>query len=84
MGRHLHLDDIAVLLQRTRAEAVVLTHLSRRTNMNAARTALNQALSEEQRQRVFILMDNRTNRQRYEEQFRAAEAKASSEQPSQP
>jgi len=84
VGRHLHLDDIAVLLQRTRAEAVVLTHLSRRTNMNAARTALNQALSEEQRQRVFILMDNRTNRQRYEEQFRAAEAKASSEQPSQP
>ncbi len=79
VGRHLHLDDIAVLLKRCQAEAVVLTHLSRRTHMNAARAALNHVLTAEQRQRVFILMDNRTNRQRYEEQVRDAEAKAAAE-----
>lgn len=73
VGRHLHLDDIAVLLKRSKAESIVLTHLSRRTHMNAARAALNQILTPDQRQRVFILMDNRTNRQRYEEQLREAE-----------
>ena len=37
MGKHLHLDDIIELLRRTKAEAVGLTHLSRRTHMGSAR-----------------------------------------------
>ena len=33
VGRHLHLDDILKLLERSNAEAIVLTHMSRRTNL---------------------------------------------------
>lgn len=77
IGRHLHLDDIGVLLKRSKAEAIVLTHLSRRTHMAAARAMLDRAIPPEQRQRVFILMDNRMNRLRHEQQMREAEANAS-------
>ncbi len=73
VGRHLHVDDIVVLLKRSNAEAVVLTHLSRRTHMAAARSVLQQAIPAEHRDRVFLLMDNRTNRLRYEDQVRQFE-----------
>jgi ribonuclease Z len=74
VGRHLHLDDILVLLKRTKAEAIILTHLSRRTHMAAARDVINHAVPEEHRHRVFLLMDNRANRTRYDQQLHEAEA----------
>ena len=74
VGRHLHVDDIVVLLKRSKAESVVLTHLSRRTHMAAARSVLEQVIPQEHRHRVFLLMDSRTNRARYEEQVRQFEA----------
>ena len=75
VGKHLHLDHVLDLLEKSTAEAVVLTHLSRRTSMNAVRKEIDAALSEEDRKRVFILMDNRTNRRRYEGQLAEAQAK---------
>ena len=67
VGKHLHLDDIVELLKRSTSEAIVLTHLSRRTNMGVARKMVEEAIPEDQMHRVFILMDGRTNRARHEQ-----------------
>ena len=79
VGRHLHVDDIARLLEISEAEAVVLTHLSRRSHIGQARECLRQAIPAKHLDRVHILMDSRANRSRYEQQL--AEAEADAEQP---
>ncbi len=76
VGRHLHLADVAEILPKMQAEHIVLTHLSRRTHMVAAREQLDAVLPPEIRSRVHLLMDHRTNRARYQEQAAAAEAEA--------
>ncbi len=68
VGKHLHLEHIVQLLERSSAEAIVLTHLSRRTNMGAAHKAIERGIPRRHRDRVFVLMDSRTNRRRYEQQ----------------
>ncbi len=73
VGKHLHLDDIVRLMKRSSAEAVVLTHLSRRTHLAAVRKQLDETMSTEDLNRIFLLMDNRANRARYDQQVRAAE-----------
>lgn len=72
VGKHLHLDDILALLQKSTAEAVILTHLSRRTHMGQARKWLEAAIPPEQRARLHVLMDGRTNRSRYDQQLAQA------------
>lgn len=72
-GKHVHLEDIDELLDRVDAEAVVLTHLSRRTHLIEARKFINQVISPEKAQRLFVLMDHRTNKARYERQLHEAE-----------
>lgn len=74
IGKHLHLDHILDLLERSTAEAVVLTHLSRRTPMGMVRKTLEKHIPEADRHRVFVLMDNRSNRDRYEQQLAEAES----------
>lgn len=77
IGKHLHLDDIVALLDVVEAEAVILTHLSRRTHIGAARLQLERLVPEHHRHRVYVLMDGRTNRARYEQQqHEAAEQEA--------
>ncbi|MFA9479196.1 MBL fold metallo-hydrolase [Phycisphaerales bacterium AB-hyl4] len=76
VGKHLHLDDIVKLLEKSTAEAVVLTHLSRRTHLGMVRKALEAAVPPEQLDRVFVLMDQRTNRRRFDQQLADAEAEA--------
>lgn len=58
-GFHTHLLDVPRLLDMTQAQAVVLTHLTRRTSLRAARTALSRMLSPDQLSRVHFLMDRR-------------------------
>lgn len=72
VGKHLHLDHIVDLLEKSTSEAVVLTHLSRRTQMGDVKKVVDQAIPAKHRDRVFILMDGRTNRRRYETQMAAA------------
>jgi ribonuclease Z len=79
VGQHLHLSDIVRLLRRSKAEAVVLIHMSRRTNMGVARKIFEQTIPEEDRERVLVLMDGRTNRARLEKQAREAEERAAGE-----
>lgn len=59
-GFHTHLADVPRLLAMTRAQAVVLTHVTRRTGLKAARTALAKMLPAEQLARVHFLMDRAT------------------------
>ena len=66
------------LLEVWQAEAVVLVHLSRRTNMLDARMKLEEVVGAEQAQRVYFLMDHRANRKRYEQQLLRAEQNAES------
>jgi len=73
IGKHLHLDDIIKLLELSNSETIVLTHLSRRTNLSTVRKTLDDAIPKQHRDRVHVLMDNRANRQRYEQQLLAAE-----------
>lgn len=68
IGKHLHLQDVASLLKVWQAEAVILVHLTRRTNIGAAREQLESIVGEEGIERMHFLMDHRTNRQRYERQ----------------
>lgn len=76
VGKHLHVDDLVSLLRVWEAEAIVLTHLSRRTNLAAAREYLESHLTEDERARVLVLMDHRANRERYERQMIEAGAAA--------
>jgi len=72
IGKHLHLDDVCEVIKKSKAEAIILTHLSRRTHMGEARKQIDAAIAPQDRTRVHVLMDGRTNRARYEQQ--AAEA----------
>jgi ribonuclease Z len=62
VGQHLHLDDVVHLLKRSTATAVVLTHVSRRTHISVVRKQIEDALSPEDRARVYLLMDSRPRR----------------------
>jgi ribonuclease Z len=69
VGMHLHLDDIVRLMKRSKAEAVILTHLSRRTHLATARKQIDRAIPAEHLERLHLLMDHRSNRARYEKQI---------------
>lgn len=76
VGKHMHIDDIARLLPVWQAEAVILIHLSRRTNMATSQEYLLKMVGPQQIQRVHFLMDYRANRQRYDRQLAAAASNA--------
>lgn len=71
-GKHLHATDLAQIVERVKAEQIVLTHFSRRTHMGQARQDLFSQLPAGCHDRIFILMDGRTNRARYQKQKEAA------------
>ena len=58
-GRHYHFDDLSRLLPTMHNEHILLTHLSRRTEMAQAREMVNRQLPPELSQRVHFLMDRR-------------------------
>ncbi len=68
VGRHLHVRDLATLLEAWQAEHVVLLHVSRRTSLDSARRQLVELIGPEQAERVHFLMDHRTNRARWDAQ----------------
>lgn len=76
VGKHLHLSDIVKLLPTLNCEAIVLTHMSRRTHMGQAREQLDRAIPDQFKDRLFVLMDNRTNRLRYQQQLDEVAEKA--------
>jgi len=78
VGKHLHLDHIVDLVERSKAEAIVLTHLSRRTHIGHARKQIEDALKPADRDRVLVLMDSRVGRARSERHPAETAAAASS------
>jgi ribonuclease Z len=54
-------------------QAIVITHLSRRTHLGDARRAIDLAIPAPHRERVHLLMDGRANKMRYEKQLADAE-----------
>ena len=72
VGKHLHLNHIIELLEQGTNEYVVLTHLSRRSHIGQVRRAIERNVPEEHQHRLFLLMDNRANRERYERQLAEA------------
>lgn len=74
VGKHMHVDHILDLLKVCKSEAIILTHLSRRTHIGEARKVLDKVIPASEQERVFMLMDTRFNKRRYEQQLHEAEA----------
>jgi len=55
-GQHVHLDDLLKLLPDLQNEHIVLTHLTRRTDIRQAKKLLAEKLSSEQRDRIHFFM----------------------------
>lgn len=75
VGRHMHLDDIIEWAPLLECDKLVLTHLSRRSNIGIARKQLRAALKHDTVEKIEFLMDHRANRMRYERQLAQAEAR---------
>jgi len=68
VGMHMHINDIVEWLRVVECKALVLTHISRRTHLGYARERLLELIGPEKAEKVFLLMDGRFNRDRYERQ----------------
>ena len=69
VGMHMHAEQIAEWLGVLECEHLVLTHMSRRTNLGAARKQLSQLAGPKAMLKVHLLMDYRYNKERYERQL---------------
>lgn len=76
VGMHMHVEDLAEWLGVLECEALVVTHVSRRTDLSFARNRLLAVAGEEKAARVLFLMDTRAGKARYESQVLAAETGA--------
>lgn len=68
VGMHMHAEAIAEWLRVLECEHLVLNHISRRTNLAAARKRIMELVGPEKAAKVHLLMDHRFNRERYERQ----------------
>jgi ribonuclease Z len=76
IGMHMHVSDVAEWLRVLECQHLVLIHVSRRTDMQAARKHFIQTVGETLASKVHFLMDHKTNRARYDKQAFEAEALA--------
>lgn len=76
IGMHMHAADVAEWLRVLESQALVLVHVSRRTNLQYARKQLAELVGDQHAGRVHFLMDHRANRDRYDAQVRQAEGAA--------
>ncbi|MBL7220109.1 MAG: MBL fold metallo-hydrolase [Phycisphaerae bacterium] len=58
-GRHIHVRDLPELLEGMRNEHIVIVHVTRRTNMSAARKLLRKSLPKAVAKRVTFLMSRK-------------------------
>jgi ribonuclease Z len=58
-GKHLHVEDLPGVLEGMTNERIILTHLTRRTNMGFARKQLKRVLDKPTLDRVSFLMDRK-------------------------
>lgn len=74
IGMHLHVDDVAEWLGVLETQALVLIHVSRRTDLGYARKRLAE-IAGPRAEQVLFLMEHRAARTRYERQAADAEAR---------
>jgi ribonuclease Z len=56
-GKHMHVDQFADILPKLKNERIILTHVTRRLGIRKAKAILRKRVSEEQRKRIYFLMD---------------------------
>lgn len=69
IGMHLHVSDLVEWLRVCECKAMVIGHVSRRTNLAIAKSNLIKSLGREKADRVHFLQDGKANRERYERQL---------------
>lgn len=72
VGKHMHLNDVIEWLPTLECDSLILTHLSRRSNIGYARKMLRKRVKPELVEKVEFLMDHRSNREKYERQAEEA------------
>jgi ribonuclease Z len=56
-GKHLHVRDLRTILPRLRSPSILLTHVTRRTDMRTVKHLFESAVEEVDRERITFLMD---------------------------
>jgi ribonuclease Z len=83
VGRHLHVRDLPEIFPRLRNQHILLTHVTRRTDMRFAKRALESLIEQGDRERVSFLMD-RPRRSREAEPSRGGESPGQATRTSEP
>ena len=68
-GMHMHVDELCQWLKVVECEHIVLGHISRRTNLMVARKEIGAKLGRDVTRRIELLMDSKSNKERYERQL---------------
>ena len=58
-GKHVHVTDLPMMLEGMNSEKIVLIHLTRRTNMSAAKAILRKSLPKETLEKITFLMSKK-------------------------
>jgi ribonuclease Z len=58
IGRHMHVDNMAELMERSQNKHVILTHVTQRTGMGDIRKALRSRLPREACEKIVVLSEN--------------------------
>jgi ribonuclease Z len=69
VGMHMHIDALAEWIKVLECNAVVLTHISRRTNLSFVRKRIYELAGAAAAKKVHILMDYKVNKERFEQQL---------------
>lgn len=72
VGMHMYAEAVAEWLRVLECQYLVLTHVSRRTNLGLARKRMTELAGPQLMQKVHFLMDYRVNRERYDRQVAEA------------
>jgi ribonuclease Z len=58
-GKHMHITEFAMLIEKMQNEHIIITHTTQRTSMREVRETLKGALSPEKYDRLILLMDKK-------------------------
>jgi ribonuclease Z len=58
VGRHMHADDMAQLMERSKNQHVILMHITQRTGIGEIRRTLRQRLSKEACEKILVLSES--------------------------
>jgi len=56
-GSHIHVSDLPAILKRLRSRNILLTHLTRRTDVRSAKRIIERTISPADRERITLLME---------------------------